>query len=578
MTNTNTNTYTLINLANDETLERTYDDGKRAAKIAARLSRMTGRKYQVRKLDPDAGDPNWTERETARFTSGEYIPVVPSFRTFMPERVYAHVAKKSPDLIAYTKDEQRGRLDKQSLLSIPAFIDWCLDHPEVRRRMTETARAWDYASVDEYYATQYTPRIRKALADEQRRHAIQFSSPVKFAGPLSSADADADEIKRVGDLIERVYTNYASIGALEASCMRLPAESYSARVNRKRIHPTRAYVSPDVAIAYIADADGRTLARALCWPERKIYSRVYAANDALHAALQAQGYVKSGYYGALSNARSFKGARLSRIETDCGNFAVPYLDDPCKYLDDDGDWLTMLGDEIDAGTTTGVAVGGSSGYCPHCENNCDEDDLTTVYLSSNRIRHEMWCPNCVDSDAFYCHGYECHFDNDNVDVTCVGDEFYSTRYVENNASWCDYYAEYTFEHVTDVIVNNDGDTQSWCYNALQEHAFEYGGRYYSSNIDTVGLVTERYVPQTPDRYDYAIHWYVSRALVYYVDTVEYVPHYLIDNSEIDAYLGVDGRYYLRDYVDNYPVDRPRVAEDAPVQLSWTLEHYVAEIA
>lgn len=566
--------FTLLNLQSNETVERTYDDGKRASKIAMRLTRMTGRKYQVRKIDESEGDPEWRAREQSRFESGEYIKLIDRIKEISPDDHFAHIAKKSPELVAYTKDELRGRTDKQSLIHVRAYIDLCLQHPEIQTKMARWARIAGYANADEYCANYYSAASREEMAQKQMDYAFSFCNPIKFAGPLPENFTDED-VRRIGDEIERVYTVYdESVNALSASCMRSSAREYAGRVDGERVHPTRAYVSPDLAIAYMTNRSGQTVARALCWPEKKIYSRVYASSDAIHVALKALGYKRSGYYGYEAGVPTFKGARMRRIENDRGGFIVPYLDDQNKYVDDAGDWLTMYGDEIDCETTSGVADGtreDDAYSCEHCGDECSE--TTTVYLNSARSRSAEWCEYCAGSEAFYCHGrneYFCEY----VDHSVVDDQIYTDRYLENNANWCDYYDHWTFDRIFRVVVDEDGDTQSWSEGACEKHAVRCGDEWYSQDLGVVDVVVERYCELISREWRGDYDYFVSTKVEYFDRTAMY-PQSVIDNGEVDVYLGVDGKYYLRDYIDNYPVDRPRVAEDAPVIQSWYDTHYVA---
>lgn len=60
--------------------------------------------------------------------------------------------------------------------------------------------------------------------------------------------------------------------------------------------------SPDLALAYVKGVNGRVLARTICWPDRKIWWRIYGGTigtGRLATGLQRLGYAK----GSLSGAR-----------------------------------------------------------------------------------------------------------------------------------------------------------------------------------------------------------------------------------------------------------------------------------
>lgn len=579
--------FTIVNLASNETIERAvYDDGRKAAKVAARLTAKTGRKYQVRKAAE--GDANWREREAARFESGEYIPLIDTIRhSIMPDDFYGHIAKKNPELVAYTKDDAKGRADKQSLLSVRAFIDACIAHPQTRERIALRAHANGYTpdQVDGYISTYYGESWRNRTAKAQIDYATTLTCDLKFAGPLTSDDPTPEELKALMDQIADIYTNYDTrVDALGSSCMRMLADRYSSRDEFEMpIHPTAAYASPDLAIAYMQSADGKTLARALCWPEKKIYSRVYAGNDALHAALRRLGYEKSGYYGAPSSSKTFYGARLRRINHRGREDSVvlPYLDDDNKRVDTDGDdWLTMRGSEISAEITNGVAKVRGLFCCDNCDDSCDEDDMRTVYTNGRRTHSESWCESCCDHHAFWCNGYEEYFSDQQVESTSIGCDTYSLHYAEQNASWCDYYEEYTFDELTEVVVDTDGETRHWCENARSDHAFRWGGVWYSrEHVDNTEVVVERYIEEVRRSWAHGTTGRLFGAYqpinVWYSDKVQRVPDHLIEDGEVEVYTGVDGRVYLRDYVDHYPVARERVAEDGEIVESWVTTAYAA---
>lgn len=490
--------FTLYNLETAEIVSRAnFADGRAASRAARLLSVKTGRRYQPRRA-PDA-NIDWQARERGRFETGEYMALCERLTQFAPEEHFAHIAKKRPELIAYTKDAQKGASDKQSLISVRAYID--LIAPEY-----------------------FSDASKDALAREQLSYARGIASPLQFAGP-GNDDATADAI-------ERVYTRYArEIDALNISCMRKPANHYDGQIDGESIHPVRAYAGGDLAIAYIVNDDGLTVARALCWPEKKLYSRVYAADDAIHSLLRAMGYSKSRYFD--HSAPSMAGARLARVELDCGSFLGPYLDE-VQSVTDCGDCLKIDFDgELSATNIDGKIPVRPRIYCERCEDDCDEEDSRTVYRRANQSRSVTWCCHCADSYAEYCDGTDALYDPQNVDMTVVGGTSYTTDFVENNASFCEYLEEYTFGDTYTVIIDDDGNAQTWGQRAIVRHAFKFAGQWYSEEVENETIICRR-------------EWlaYRDRALCYVSNLSKRVPVYLNEDGSL-FYEATDGNFYMR---------------------------------
>lgn len=497
--------FTLLNLESAETIARAqFADGKAAARAARLLTRKTGIRFQPR---PVAAPVDWQARERARFASGEYVRLHEELEAISPDSHFAHCAKKSPDLIAYTKDAAKGAADKQSLISIESYV-------------ALVAADWPDDS-------------KAALIKLQQDHAAAHCSPLKFA--------------RTPDEIESVYTNYDDdAGHVANSCMRYEARQFASRVDGRPFHPVRVYGAGDLAIAYLANEDGETIARALVWPEKKIYSRLYCGeNSTLARLLKAQGYEGAGYY---HGRRSMSGARLLRVESDCGELVAPYLDE-VGTVQDCGEYLRIGGD-INAQNTNGLCDSTPRFFCEHCGESCDEDVARLVFTDGARRREQHWCEYCADSYAFYCHGYQDYF-SDSVDSGEMGGESFSLAWLENHAYICERTNEWT-DDVCDVVVDDRGNTESWCASFSGSEFYKYDGTYYSDDLDSEYVITRRAEMV-------AIAW---RGLCWLRDVRVKIPTHIIEeaaeNGEPLAFEASDGRLYAPDYEDCYPVDRPRL--------------------
>lgn len=370
--------YAVICLDTGDPVEgEVFDTGQRAAERAAYLSARLGKKHQPRPVPEDDG--NWKVREKQRLLDGTYIPVPWHKESWVAritqcEHHYPHVSKKKAGLMAYTQDAMKGMLDCQTAL-----------RPGV-------------------YLSRYYPGLGGTLIQEwtSRFAAEHGAGIVKFT--------------QDPDVIEQVYNNGPE------SCMSYNAENFSSRE-----HPVRVYGGgPDLALAYMEEADGGISARALCWPEKKIFGRIYGDEVRLNCAMQALGY----QFGYLNGARFQKVVYEKRRNRTV--YVVPYIDH-VGAARVDGDYLVFDKQGSICGTNTnGLSSGGyactSCGehihanetrewngefYCEECLDaitwSCDgcgyrysdDDDSTTdVHCRSGRIT--TWCDSCVESYAFTC--------------------------------------------------------------------------------------------------------------------------------------------------------------------------------
>jgi hypothetical protein len=85
-------------------------------------------------------------------------------------------------------------------------------------------------------------------------------------------------------------------------------------------HPAYVYGSPDLGLAVIMAGD-KCVARSVCWPDKKIYTRIYGHSKLLRAELEKQGFRQT------SAVTAWEGARLLKIYDQYeGAYVCPYLD------------------------------------------------------------------------------------------------------------------------------------------------------------------------------------------------------------------------------------------------------------
>ncbi len=202
------------------------------------------------------------------------------------------------------------------------------------------------------------------------------------------------------DEIERVYLTGPN------SCMSHSAHSYTSDV-----HPVRVYGAGDLAVAYIENG-GKPCARALCWPEKKLYSRVYGCSSRLGAALAKLDYQPGRLYGA----------RLLKIESG-DSYIMPFIDN--ERVVHAGDYFELSASGESAGRTDGMLEDNSTS-CERCGDRISDPD------DANSFRGEPWCDSCYSEHTTECE--HCNEQARREDTTAVGEE-----------TWCDSCARDTTE-------------------------------------------------------------------------------------------------------------------------------------
>jgi len=280
----------------------TFEDGKTAASYARILTVIHGQKYQVRPVELEEDWREWAAKIAAECAPLNWnLPAIPDH--------FAHRDPEYKDYIRFIETEADGKIGR-----------WMRWRPET-----------------------YLGQFYREMSHYERSKVIhQFHNPngpaeVKFAWTAAE--------------MKRVYYNGPE------SCMSKPASAYASGD-----HPVTVYAAGDLAIAYIEDEDGEITHRALVWPAKKIYGRIYGwPEEDLAIALDALGYRWSNM--------GFNGARLLRIEEEgyyededgdehfLEGFRLPYLDVVYRVRDN-GDYLIMDSDgNIDGQSTIGLTDG-----------------------------------------------------------------------------------------------------------------------------------------------------------------------------------------------------------------------------
>lgn len=137
-------------------------------------------------------------------------------------------------------------------------------------------------------------------------------------------------ITQDADEIQTIYENGPS------SCMNDPRE-----YPLPELHPTRVYAGPDLGVAYIS-RNGDFTARAVVWPDKKIYVGIYGHCSLLRAELEKAGYTRNHHFSM------WEGARLQKIKEypdDEGEYIMPYLDFGEAVVDSGDFWIVKASHE-----------------------------------------------------------------------------------------------------------------------------------------------------------------------------------------------------------------------------------------
>ena len=444
-----------------------WDDGAACATHCKGLNDLAGRKLYQPRPAPAAPDIDWRAREQSRFASGVYMAPTVNVSRYARADHYLHVSRDKPAVLAYTADDEKGRRDIQTRIKIETYLE----------------------------------RFAPALDSDERgqfarEHLAQFiATDLKFA-------VTADEI-------ETVYTTYdRSQDGLNVSCMRYKASHFHDECPE---HPVRVYATDGgdhhLAIAYLANDEGQTISRALCYPRGKIYSRVYGA-PRLHDLLKAAGFRKGSYYqGEDADAPSMNGARLSCVHVRDDAYLMPYIDggENLELIRVNGARYFEMSDsgssDYDTQRTDGLSrdlEDENTGWCERCEDSCDADETSMVYtrFRNGRLAGEQcWCESCGNDHTFYCQGFEERLD-DAMDSIEVGGATYSLAYAEMNFNYCERADEWHDGESVSVIVDSRGNEESWSRDAADDDAFESRDGYWYLN--------ELRHPDSPDSAPYAL--------------------------------------------------------------------------
>lgn len=378
-------------LANDATGELVvFETAVQALDIIKMMSNP--RNYQLRKV---VEETDWRSREQVKFSSGEYV--LPEFlkQYSLPDH-FLHVSKDKSLTLAYTKDEVKGRQNIQSRITVSGYLQIFQKH------------------------------LCKATIDSLER---RFKDVYEFEDGLIITQ-DPDEIVKAYRIVN-------------TKCKHVTGSCMQPKFRGLPKHPTYAYGGGDLALAYLRDHEGKTTQRSICWPEKKIYGRIYG-DSKIADLLKKRGYKPSRYYS--EDNPSFAGARLRAIPLprDENVYLMPFFDEKYLFAYKEQEYLVLCNDssakaKFGVSNTFGATRSNPtlSYICDVCEKPLSSHDGTILYTYENKVLDDIHCCNSCGGGYYHCGGSQRNFVN-SVPKHLVEGEIYSQYGVDCYTFTCHY--------------------------------------------------------------------------------------------------------------------------------------------
>lgn len=429
-------------IINVQTLEiaAICESEQNAQELVQQKQTETGIKHFAKR----APDLDWRKREMARFLLGEYTPCLFADETWFVNRQssllqhYPHKSAERADFVAFTESPEKGEQDRQTRVKVGVYL---------------------------------TRFFSDVLTPNEIQHWSRLAN-------MSAESAEIQFAKTTDEIVD-VYLNGPD------SCMSENVGHYSSD-----IHPVSVYGDSDLQLAYIrkpsAYHENAIACRALVWPEKMVYGRVYPTPERYNG--EARDIARAEQESLILNLErigyrsgSFNGAKIRAICDSDDSYVMPYLDGGYN-LTQSGAWFVFdKNGTITANNTNGL-TDLSGMICERCEDSVHEDYTQTVYVGTNGY-HQTWCEHCSGNHAFHCEGYGEAFCDDMESVS-IGHETYSLRWAERHFVQCEHTDEWFHDSSElDTVVIINGREESWCESARDENDLFYcegTGKYYLS--------------------------------------------------------------------------------------------------
>lgn len=426
--------------------EEIYNDPALAAADSKRLAKILGEKLMVKPIK----NPAWKKREQKRFDDGTYrlVPWVNydwwhhPYATAIHRNQFPHPALEKPGYLAYTKNDEEGTKDKQTIVKPGVYLEQYFlrvmdDHGIRQKHMVEV------------FAAEYGP------------------IEVKFA-------------KTEKEIIS-VYENGPD------TCMKAKCWPGDGR------NPAYIYAAGDLQVAYLGDLDDAS-ARTLVWPEKKTYSRVYG-----DIARITQGLNKLGYKWGAPIGAKVKKVEVKKVKFDpnrgppSGCFITPYIDKLNQRggghlsVIDKGNHLEICEEGRPGSHHCGLPDGYSGLYVPRedefptftcdCCGKAGHRQLLNVFVTDEADDEEAWCDRCARYKSFVCGYSGERFAIDSVNHTMVYDAPWNSRYADMYAAKCEHTGKLFNERDLILIHDLDGSKKR-----INRYTLEHIGGFTKSGV------------------------------------------------------------------------------------------------
>jgi hypothetical protein len=371
------------------------------------------------------------DRQSARMRTGE-IYATPWVANMPYEliRHYAHLRFDTPGLVFYFESAEKAYLDRPTSTKPGRYLE---------KFNAQTGGYWSASQIADW--------VQSIAADTLE---LQITS-------------DASEIARI----------YSSKTTGFTSCMQskesIEYDWQKHLQNGIAPHPAVVYAGPDLAVAYRGDLDS-VKQRAIVWPERKTYQRIYG-DGPLGALLARAGYTLDGIIDA----------RIHKIPHALGGLLMPYIDG-CGLAEDDPDprYLKLSNrgpyytqktngrtEDEDTETYTCRACGdtfyedddawanGHNGQCEACSDNtwscahCGGCD--TEGDSHYSVADDTWCRECYHDALQTCQTNGCG--RQWIEIDLYDSEQQQYRRDHDVTGYCTHHAEI-------IIAAREDDTDT----------------------------------------------------------------------------------------------------------------------
>ena len=335
----------------------------------------------------------------AQYESGAWTPVPDYLGTFyiippddsVPFAVHKSIS--SPGMIAFYESVAKAEAQRETITKVGRFL------------------------------TRFRPELSQ---DEIRKLAERYQAE-QAQGVLTFATTEEE--------IEEVYVSGPH------SCMAGPLTRYNFKSS---IHPTRVYAAGDLAVAHIG-----TDSRVLCWPEKKIYGRIYGNTESqrniLENTLNDMGYSYGPY--------KFYGAKLLLIE-DQDSHVMPYLDNDLE-VEERGGYFIIVRDGIAANSQSGLLC---TKECSVCGNNIGNND-----------EYDDMCESCYDEHS-YCSNCEELTHCDNITYLEGPDLSLCQHCLSSRYTRCESCEEYVKDKEITEAISGINRTKSYCSDCASDRA------------------------------------------------------------------------------------------------------------